>query len=57
MTLSAAGGITRRVPNKLQQKPTLDAVAKDVKYVISYIAGQRRQQHMQRSGSASQATG
>jgi hypothetical protein len=53
MTLSAAGGITRHVPNKLQQKPTLKTIAKDVRYVISYIAEQRRQQHMQRSGSGS----
>lgn len=47
MTLSTAGGITRFAPKRVQVKETLDAIAKDVHYVIKYIADQRLSVAMQ----------
>ncbi|EMD90935.1 hypothetical protein COCC4DRAFT_60247 [Bipolaris maydis ATCC 48331] len=42
MTLSTAGGLTRIAPKSVQEKETLVATAKDVEYVLAYIAEQRR---------------
>ncbi|KAI4618577.1 hypothetical protein J4E80_005179 [Alternaria sp. BMP 0032] len=42
MTLSTAGGMTKKAPKGIQQKETLEAIAMDVEYVLSYIADQRR---------------
>ena len=42
MTLSTAGGMTRKAPNGVQQKETLEAIAMDVEYVLAHIADQRR---------------
>lgn len=43
MTLSTAGGLTRIAPKSVQEKETLVATAKDVEYVLAYIAEQRHQ--------------
>jgi hypothetical protein len=42
LTLSTAGGMTRKAPKGIQQKETLEAVAMDVEYVLTHIADQRR---------------
>ncbi|CAG5183425.1 uncharacterized protein ALTATR162_LOCUS10574 [Alternaria atra] len=42
MTLSTAGGMTRKAPKGVQQKETLEAIAMDVEYVLTHIADQRR---------------
>ncbi|KAG9196352.1 hypothetical protein G6011_01473 [Alternaria panax] len=42
MTLSTAGGMTRKAPMGIQRKETLDAIAMDVEYVLAHIADRRR---------------
>lgn len=42
MTVGAAGGVTRIAPKSVQEKETMVEIAKDVEYVFTYIAEQRR---------------